>query len=260
MKRVFFTSLLILFCLGVAGCTRVIEATDDSVHTANFYFYNYTNSEFFVKLTPTEFRGKQKFRIQKSDYIPVKIDDEIITEPDFSFEWIPGDFYLNITDKENIFSVDHPATLDFFTSKKNKIKFENVVFFSGVPSAQDFDAVFYVIETFCIPKMPLADYLDCINKITDLEDKASFEGLYRLYENLEDSHYAEIRISKIKSPDENLNENIYIKDYIRKVEDIVTKYDLLKGNPVFYFLSDEVSGDMDFELKNPDDYKYLGDD
>lgn len=245
MKRnIILISLMLAVVLSFTACDQIVVAKDNSVHTANFYFYNYTNQEFYAKLIPNEFRGKQKFRIQKTKYISPKADDEKITEPDFSFEWIPGDFYLNLTQGK---SEEYDADLKFFTSKKNELKIEGVDYYPGVPSAQDYWGRFYLVETFCKKKLAAEEYTQYLSTITDQEDKELFEAFYQWNFSSENPLY-QIIISSLMKDGLPLEKAIDKKNFIREIETIYEKYDLPKGETIVFLFTEEETGDLDYEL------------
>lgn len=255
MKRVFRTLVIFAAVLFFSGCDHIVEATDDSLHSAYFYFYNYTNQEFYAKLTPTDFRGKQKFRIQKSGYIPIKTDDEKITEPSFSFEWIPGDFYINLTQNK---SEEHTADLQFFNHRK-ELPIVDCTYFRGVPSAQDYFVHFYVVECKYKKTLSSDEMNSCIEKITDNDELALFCEFYNYNPEAPQDEY-NFSFYYVKRNGVYLETPIEIKNYIREIEAIITKYDLPTRESVCYLFNEAFVGDLDYELRNPENEKYRKDD
>lgn len=263
MKNYFKIAMLLAVIISFSSCDHIVEATDYSLHTANFYFYNYTNQEFFAKLEPTDFRAKQKFRIQKSKYIKPKYDDELLTEADFSFEWVPGDFYYNVTfdSPEN-----NPATLRFFTSKNQEMQLRDSCYFTGVPSAQDYDIAVYIIETFLKEKMTVEEFNICMEKITDADKAALFSEFY-FYTDMGydfEMPYYHFSILSLTKNGEWVRKPIAKKNYLREIEAIVEEYDLdfLRTEPGSYAFKEETTGELSFDSKDPEDagYNSNGDD
>lgn len=216
----------------LCGCGT---AEDYSIHTAKIYIYNYTDTEFYAKLVPTEFKSHEKFREHKSKVIPVTTDDSVKTTPDISFEWIPGEFvysgyYPHYT------SQDYEAELYFYNGKK-KIPVENNDYYAGIPSAQDYEVSYYLIKTICKKIIPLKDYNSCLNKITDEEERNTFKSLYDKDLIMEEECFA--RKKWVNSPEET-------RDLCIEVEHIINKYNLDEAKvPAVYFrVKKEVKGEM----------------
>lgn len=233
-KNLFIAELLILlFCL--SGCS---VAYDDSVHTARFYFYNFTDEPFYAKLTPKDFKAQEKFRQQKTDYIYPKADNEESTEPDFSFSWIPGEFYIKAFSEE---SQEYSADLDIYIGKKKKITLETNAF-NGVPSAEDYDCQVCVVQTFTQKEYTEESYQKNLDLITDYADKEKFSSIYvQQYSSERQTHYY--------GRNNTFYDVFMNKDSIRDAEKVIEKYGLEKGPVVYLLFVEEKRGAMKYEYR-----------
>lgn len=234
-KALLFVSILALtICL--IGCGT---AYDGSTHTARFYFYNYTDEPYFAKLIPDNVKSHEKFRIHTTDYIQPKTDDSVVTEPEFSFEWIPGEFYLYTYPNEK--SQDYDAHLEFYKSKREKIKTENEIF-PEIPSAQDYEASFFLIQTFTKAEMSEQEMNDSLAAITDDSDKAAFSSMYVMA-------YVPENLEKPYLRDECTASPIVYKNRLRQAENIIERYGLEKGPKSYLFAKEATKGELTYEYR-----------
>lgn len=236
MKKTLTLATFVIFLFSLCCCS---VAYDDSVHTTRLYFYNYTDKPFYVKLSPKNFKAKEKFRQHKTDFIYPATDDEAKTEPDITFSWIPGEFYYNyMKDK----SMEYESNLQFYFDKRHFFSIENTIFF-GIPSAEDFDGSYLVAKTFTKKEYLEEDFQKNLELITEEADKMTFSSVYEKNYDSERQNYYYVRANPFY--DIFLN-----KDCVKDVEKVIEKYGLEKGPDVYIIFSNETRGPLKYELKD----------
>lgn len=198
---------------------------DTTPHSADFYFYNYTEKDIQVLVW---LKDDSKVKAKTNNNIQLSANGTAsFSESQFSLAWVQGNYTASASDKKHKIPYNCYVSLideneKYLDNNVARVQIREII--NGLKDNQK--VVLTAFKTFVNPVLSLSDYDNIVEKITDDDDKKIFTDIY-------DKDYTRVRMKTcIACKDSSL---LY-ESVIKNIETVAKKYSLFDESKDYYYV------------------------